>query len=49
MNRNGNLVRSLAIAAFAMFAATTLAADASGISGIWTASFDSQVGVQTYT
>jgi len=49
MKRNGNIVRNLAIAALAMFAAATLAADASGISGTWTASFDSQVGVQTYT
>lgn len=30
-------------------AAATQAADASGISGTWTASFDSQVGKQTYT
>jgi len=30
-------------------AAAMQAADASGISGTWTASFDSQVGKQTYT
>jgi hypothetical protein len=49
MKHNGNFARNLAIAALALFAAATLAADASGISGTWTASFDSQVGVQTYT
>jgi hypothetical protein len=39
-----------ATAAFLGLAAlSAVAADASGISGTWTTSFDSQVGVQTYT
>src|SRR5262245_20888776 len=49
MNRTADLVRNLAIAALGLFASIALAADASGISGTWAASFDSQVGVQTYT
>jgi hypothetical protein len=44
-----NIARQLAIASLGLLAAAALAADASGISGTWTASFDSQVGVQTYT
>ena len=38
-----------ALAASAIVATAALAADASGISGTWTTSFDSQVGKQTYT
>lgn len=35
--------------AMGLAAPPALAADASGITGTWTTSFDSQVGVQTYT
>ncbi len=37
------------VAASGLTAAAALAADAVNISGTWTTSFDSQVGVQTYT
>jgi len=39
----------LAMAAMSLIATAVLAAQASGFAGTWTASFDSQVGVQTYT
>ena len=39
----------LFIAALGLTAVAALAADAVNISGTWTTSFDSQVGVQTYT
>ncbi len=38
-----------ALAGLALVAATVLAADASSVTGTWTASFESQVGTQTYT
>jgi hypothetical protein len=37
------------VAAMGLFALRATAADASSIAGIWTTSFDSPVGVQTYT
>jgi hypothetical protein len=36
-------------AVLGLLAVRAVAADASGITGTWTTSFDSQVGVQTYT
>lgn len=48
MNRHTSLLRTLPLALL-LAAAAALAADASSISGTWTTSFESQVGVQTYT
>jgi hypothetical protein len=39
----------IGVAALVLLAWQALAADAASIGGIWTASFDSQVGIQTYT
>src|SRR5690606_42004704 len=39
----------LAVAAMSLIATAVLTPQASGFAGTWTASFDSQVGVQTYT
>lgn len=50
MNRRHILATTASLAAaLGLFAAGAIAADASDISGTWNASFDSQVGVQTYT
>jgi hypothetical protein len=45
-----NTFRQIAVAAaLGLLACVGLAADTADISGTWTTSFDSQVGVQTYT
>ena len=45
-NRSAGRAATMAVGLLAL---TTAAADVPGIAGTWTASFDSQVGVQTYT
>jgi hypothetical protein len=50
MDRRQTIITAITLAvACGLLAAGAIAADASGISGTWTASFDSQVGVQNYT
>jgi hypothetical protein len=50
MNRRQTIAATAALAAaLGLPGAPAIAADATGISGTWAASFDSQVGVQTYT
>ena len=50
MIRIATLTRSLALAAaLGLAAASAMAADAFNLAGNWTASFDSQVGQQSYT
>lgn len=49
MNRRQRIAAATILAVSGFTATGAIAADASGISGTWTTSFDSQVGVQTYT